>query len=501
MAVAAAEQQPTESAAEIIAELARARNLPRSALRRAFERANEVAPAVIDVVEQAARGVFLMPGQHNLLFWGIHAVAAAQRTELHRPLLDLTRRAPPGDLVNLLGGAISRTLKKAVISTFDGDPEPVLAACADKNLNGFLRWDMMLALARLTFDGRIPRATTVAFVDRFERESLAGPGDAAWEGWQDVITFLGLEDMRERLRASWSDGRNPQEQEDPADFERRLSIAQALAPGDDALFSEEDIVPLGNPEHDLEWMTLPRYERDEDDPDPNDPVSAFALKELEIDWLDQFLSSSKVPPATMTLEQVDGLFSALIAGPPGARVDDCLRVIWNADDAAGNSPSYDTVEQEQYVQALLRRYWTTIAQRLDRAYPHAPVFIGRHSPREGRDWAGAFLVGMAMREMEWTLRSGEENIGFFIQIATRLALDRAEAKANGLTWEFREQLVKAVPKGLIMLHHAWRGRADPFPRTARVALERKVGRNEPCPCGSGKKYKRCCGSPDKRPSS
>jgi SEC-C motif-containing protein len=23
----------------------------------------------------------------------------------------------------------------------------------------------------------------------------------------------------------------------------------------------------------------------------------------------------------------------------------------------------------------------------------------------------------------------------------------------------------------------------------------KVGRNEPCPCGSGKKYKKCCGSP------
>jgi uncharacterized protein YchJ len=22
----------------------------------------------------------------------------------------------------------------------------------------------------------------------------------------------------------------------------------------------------------------------------------------------------------------------------------------------------------------------------------------------------------------------------------------------------------------------------------------KVGRNEPCPCGSGKKFKKCCGS-------
>jgi hypothetical protein len=25
------------------------------------------------------------------------------------------------------------------------------------------------------------------------------------------------------------------------------------------------------------------------------------------------------------------------------------------------------------------------------------------------------------------------------------------------------------------------------------ATERKIGRNDPCPCGSGKKYKKCCG--------
>ena len=26
-----------------------------------------------------------------------------------------------------------------------------------------------------------------------------------------------------------------------------------------------------------------------------------------------------------------------------------------------------------------------------------------------------------------------------------------------------------------------------------VNTEKKVGRNDPCPCGSGKKYKKCCG--------
>lgn len=27
--------------------------------------------------------------------------------------------------------------------------------------------------------------------------------------------------------------------------------------------------------------------------------------------------------------------------------------------------------------------------------------------------------------------------------------------------------------------------------------EPKTGRNDPCPCGSGKKFKQCCGSPEK----
>ena len=32
-----------------------------------------------------------------------------------------------------------------------------------------------------------------------------------------------------------------------------------------------------------------------------------------------------------------------------------------------------------------------------------------------------------------------------------------------------------------------------FRRSRTVHVEKKPGRNEPCPCGSGKKYKNCCG--------
>ncbi len=36
--------------------------------------------------------------------------------------------------------------------------------------------------------------------------------------------------------------------------------------------------------------------------------------------------------------------------------------------------------------------------------------------------------------------------------------------------------------------------AGPVVKQQPVRVGRKVGRNEPCPCGSGKKYKKCCGA-------
>lgn len=35
-----------------------------------------------------------------------------------------------------------------------------------------------------------------------------------------------------------------------------------------------------------------------------------------------------------------------------------------------------------------------------------------------------------------------------------------------------------------------------MPKAQPVVKEEKVGRNDPCPCGSGKKYKKCCGNPE-----
>lgn len=41
---------------------------------------------------------------------------------------------------------------------------------------------------------------------------------------------------------------------------------------------------------------------------------------------------------------------------------------------------------------------------------------------------------------------------------------------------------------------AWTYVDGEMPRPETVRVSARVGRNDPCPCGSGKKYKKCCGA-------
>jgi preprotein translocase subunit SecA len=43
------------------------------------------------------------------------------------------------------------------------------------------------------------------------------------------------------------------------------------------------------------------------------------------------------------------------------------------------------------------------------------------------------------------------------------------------------------------VHYSGQEENLPPPAAPMVAKKEKIGRNQPCPCGSGKKYKKCCG--------
>ena len=59
--------------------------------------------------------------------------------------------------------------------------------------------------------------------------------------------------------------------------------------------------------------------------------------------------------------------------------------------------------------------------------------------------------------------------------------------------DFRKQILTMELPSEAMRFDLLNQLADIKPSTPQPEKQKKVGRNDPCPCGSGKKYKRCCG--------
>lgn len=81
---------------------------------------------------------------------------------------------------------------------------------------------------------------------------------------------------------------------------------------------------------------------------------------------------------------------------------------------------------------------------------------------------------------------GTEKNPAVVNVQTEERVKELEAVFEKNGWTFQIGLEPDKPENIkdldILLN----------PLKTRIA-EKKIGRNEPCPCGSGQKYKRCCG--------
>jgi uncharacterized protein len=490
-------QESAATPAEIIEALATSRTLPESALRQAVVYAEAIAPAVLDVVKLAAAHTYLIPKQENLLLWGIHALAAARKTELCGPLLRLMRELTENELDRLLRDVTGETLPGVFLSVFDGDAASLMEACLDATVDGMARWTLLEVLARLTFDNRVPRQQTIDLLTRFEREQLARPGDPAWHGWQQAVILLGVEELRERMHATWEDGRNPQRKVDRDSDDLELSKARAMAPGDPALFLQLHLAAIDDPVAALAWLApkqhggteLSRAATGLCDPDP---AELIALSADEVGWLAGFFDHARSPAL---LEISDGFFCGLIAGPGSVKPSEYVSKVWETDskdDLTG--PFFENDAQAEYVTSLLMRHWNTIAQRLDRRYFHSRMLDSSFDPSNAPLWALGFMAAIKLRHEEWQRRSGDDFVRMLL--ISLMALGGQDSNFSGKAWaKVRAEIADALPSMVQKTYDFWHGRRDPLARPFDFKLfDEKVPRNAACPCGSGKKFKRCCGS-------
>lgn len=222
------------------------------------------------------------------------------------------------------------------------------------------------------------------------------------------------------------------------------------------------------------------------------------LSDAETERVSAFLAAIKTPEAC-DFEAMDGLLAALIVGPELVMPSEYLPAIFGGELPDENA--FADEAQANDILSLIMRQSNSIAASFQCEGLYLPWVL--ETPKAGRRvaqrWCEGFMRGVALRQSSWSvLIQDESEVGAIVPMA--LLAGQIDPKWVQKPASAREQTkdLQHVGAGLI---RCWRyfkasrlagARAASAAQTVRRS-EPKIGRNDPCPCGSGKKYKQCCG--------
>lgn len=229
-------------------------------------------------------------------------------------------------------------------------------------------------------------------------------------------------------------------------------------------------------------------------PDTNAAPMAGPLVDDEFDRLDDLLTSLDHDD-TMIVEELDGFLAALACVPEAVAEDEWLAVALGIDP-----PGRDDAALGEIV-ALLLRHARHVRDALDSGR-FAPVLAyDDRGEVDGSAWAVGFLRAVELHPESWDAMLDEKGFDDALDAVEALAstLDD-ESTAPAPTPAQRQASIDRMIGDVADIHEFFRPyrESGTTPQGLRVETlrraEPKIGRNDPCPCGSGRKYKHCCGA-------
>jgi uncharacterized protein len=200
-------------------------------------------------------------------------------------------------------------------------------------------------------------------------------------------------------------------------------------------------------------------------------------------------------------EALDGFFAALACCPDLVMPSEYLRVIQSGATPDGDLV-FDNMDEARRFTELTSRQWNHVNQQLDREEVYLPLLLEDiKGDVRGTDWAKGFLKGTHLRHSIWAELFEDEEIGGPLVPIMALAYENhSDPEIRPFKTEIdktkRNDLLVAAAAGVMWLHRHFLKQRNQYSyaSTTFVRDRPKTGRNEPCPCGSGKKFKKCCGN-------
>lgn len=229
------------------------------------------------------------------------------------------------------------------------------------------------------------------------------------------------------------------------------------------------------------------------------------LSDEEMDELDHFLLSDAISDETMMLGCLDGFLTSIVTGPVMLMPSEWLPRVWGP--TARDEPAFDTPAHAERIIGLIMRHLNGIIWSLqhdpDTFEPIFDTVVYPDDPREytdGEMWAYGYMTGIELQRQNWNAFFDEPHSAETLRPIYLLGAEEvtAEEEAQTETPAQREELSNQIPASVAWIYRFWQPyRRAMAERTIATGYQRehpKIGRNDPCPCGSGKKFKKCCGA-------
>ncbi|HEY5366691.1 MAG TPA: UPF0149 family protein [Casimicrobiaceae bacterium] len=216
------------------------------------------------------------------------------------------------------------------------------------------------------------------------------------------------------------------------------------------------------------------------------------LNAAELERLSAALASDALPEA-LPLDAVQGAFYAMASAPAAfAPADAWLPML------LGDNVQWQDAAQRADIESLLQRFANESRRDVQESEDSLPLllFDDDAGKPDYATWCQGYLDGVDMSEPSWVAHADDDTVRGLLLPVEVLAQssDEPPTQVDGIddlaafTRDAREDFAGV----LLDIRHFWFDR-----RTSRVPATRetpKVGRNDACPCGSGRKFKQCHGA-------
>jgi uncharacterized protein len=194
----------------------------------------------------------------------------------------------------------------------------------------------------------------------------------------------------------------------------------------------------------------------------------------------------------LSVEYIHGYLTAILCAPDIIVPSTWIPLILGEDQ---DKVSFETNEEAQACLGLLMEIYNDVAaSTMDKEFsPLYSLKIVETAPDIASPWCKGFMLGLNLWSDEYLddEKKRELLLPILVLADTKLILDSINEKDIGKDFseedmkELREESLLSIPANVLRLRQLH------LPNITNTYGE--VGRNDPCPCGSGIKYKKCCG--------